>query len=233
MQTFRRIKYDISGKMEIIMKKYKVIAFDLDGTLTNPEKGQLTGFEYALKRHGISYPSREWLKRYIGPPIHDLWQEDFGLSLEQVCEMIDTYREYYNVYGFRENDMYDGIPEVLDALKQKGYTLIIATGKPEGIANKILHLFGLDRYFDFVGGATEDDSRHRKCDVLRYALDNIGAKPEEAILIGDRKFDAEGAMALGADSLGVLWGHGTRDEIFSAGFNYTVERPEEILDLLL
>ena len=106
------------------MKKYKVIAFDLDGTLTNPEKGQLTGFEYALKRHGISYPSREWLKRYIGPPIHDLWQEDFGLSLGKVCEMIDTYREYYNVYGFRENDMYDGIPEVLDALKQKGYNPI-------------------------------------------------------------------------------------------------------------
>ena len=214
------------------MKKYKVIAFDLDGTLTNPESGQLTGFEYALKKHGVSYPSREWLKRYIGPPIHDVWQADFGLSLEAVIEMIETYREYYNVYGFRENEIYEGIPEMLETLKKRGYTLVVATGKPEKIANKILHLFSLDKYFDFIGGASEDDSRHRKSDILKYVLDAVGARSEEALLIGDRSFDAEGARALGASSMGVAWGHGSAEELEAAGFDAIVKTTDEILNKL-
>ena len=211
------------------MKKYKVIAFDLDGTLSNPEKGQLTGFEYAFKKHGIKYPSREWLKKYIGPPIHDFWQEDFGLSLEKVIEMIESYREYFNIYGWRENDLYEGIHEMLTSLKNSGYTLVVATGKPEGIANKILKRFDLTKYFDFIGGATEDESRHRKADILKYVLDNVGAKAEDAILVGDRKFDAEGANALGADSVGVSWGHGSAEELENAGFTVIVNSPEEVV----
>ena len=214
------------------MKKYKVIAFDLDGTLSNPERGQLTGFEYAFKKHGISYPSREWLKRYIGPPIHDFWQKDFGLTLDKVIEMIETYREYYNVYGWRENDLYEGIHETLAALKEKGYTLVVATGKPEGVANKILRFFGLTKYFAFIGGATEDDSRHRKADILKFVLDNIGAKADETVLVGDRKFDAEGANALGADSIGVTWGHGPLSELEEASFSYIVSSPDELLKIL-
>ena len=211
------------------MKKYKVIAFDLDGTLSNPEKGQLTGFEYAFKKHGIKYPSREWLKKYIGPPIHDFWQEDFGLSLEKVIEMIESYREYFNIYGWRENELYEGIHEMLTSLKNSGYTLVVATGKPEGIANKILKRFDLTKYFVFIGGATEDESRHRKADILKYVLDNVGAKAEDAILVGDRKFDAEGANALGADSVGVSWGHGSAEELENAGFTVIVNSPEEIV----
>ena len=215
------------------MKKYKVIAFDLDGTLSNPERGQLTGFEYAFKKHGISYPSREWLKRYIGPPIHDFWQNDFGLTLDKVIEMIETYREYYNVYGWRENDLYDGIHEMLSALKKKGYTLVVATGKPEGVANKILRFFGLTKYFAFIGGATEDDSRHRKADILKFVLDNIGAKADETVLVGDRKFDAEGANARGADSIGVTGGHGSLSELEEASFGYIVSSPDELLKLFM
>ena len=215
------------------MKKYKVIAFDLDGTLSNPERGQLTGFEYAFKKHGISYPSREWLKRYIGPPIHDFWQKDFGLTLDKVIEMIETYREYYNVYGWRENDLYEGVHEALAALKEKGYTLVVATGKPEGVANKILRFFGLTKYFAFIGGATEDDSRHRKADILKFVLDNIGAKADETVLVGDRKFDAEGANALGADSIGVTWGHGSLSELEEASFGYIVSSPDELLKLFM
>lgn len=214
------------------MKKYNVIAFDLDGTLTNPEKGQVTGFEYALKRHGLPYPSREWLRKYIGPPLHDIWQTDFNLSLEEVVEVIESYREYYNVYGFRENQVYDGVYEMLQALKNKGYRLIVATGKPEIIAKRILRLFSLDGYFEFIGGAAEDESRHRKCDVLRYALESIGASANETLLVGDRRFDADGAAALGADSLGVLWGHGTREEIYSSGFSAVVSKPNEVLDFI-
>ncbi len=214
------------------MKKYKVIAFDLDGTLSNPEVGQLTGFEYSFKKHGIVYKSRDFLKKYIGPPIHIAWRDDFAVSEEKVVEMIETYREYYNVYGWRENEMYEGIPEMLSELKDAGYTLVVATSKPEGIAKKIITRFGLHVYFDFIGGAAEDSSRHLKEDVLRHALAAVYATPDNAVLVGDRKFDAQGAFAIGCDSIGVLWGHGDCEELYSAGFSTIVKTPKEVVDYI-
>ncbi len=214
------------------MKRYRVIAFDLDGTLSNPEVGQLTGFEYSFKKHGIVYKNREFLKKYIGPPIHRVWQEDFGVSDKKSYEMIETYREYYNVYGWRENEMYEGIPQMLSSLKEAGYTLVVATSKPEKIATRIIKNFGLNIYFDFIGGASEDPSRHSKENVLRHALSAVGAKPEETVLVGDRKFDAEGAKAVGCDSLGVLWGHGSKEELLAAGFTAVVKSPSEVVDYI-
>ena len=215
------------------MKKYEVIAFDLDGTLTNPERGQLSGFEYAFKKHNIAYPERAWLKRYIGPPIHREWREDFGKSAEEVAEMIETYREYYNIYGWWDNEVYRGIEELLAGLKNAGKKIILATSKPEFIARKILTLFGLDKYFDFIGGAAEDETRHLKEQVLRYSLENIG-NPEHSsvVLVGDRKYDAEGALAVGIDSIGVLWGHGSLEELSAAGFTAITETPEQLLSML-
>ncbi len=211
------------------MKRYKVIAFDLDGTLSDPELGQLTGFEYAFKKHGIVYKNRDFLKKYIGPPIHNAWRDDFGLSPDAVERLIETYREYYNIYGWRENRLYEGVPEMLSALRAAGYRLVVATSKPEGIAKKIISLFGLLEYFDFVGGAAEDSSRHLKEDVLRYALSAVGADPSDALLVGDRKFDAEGARAVGCASLGVTWGHGSREELENAGFSAIAGSPKEVV----
>lgn len=216
------------------MKNYSVIAFDLDGTLTNPERGQLSGFEYAFKKHGIAYPSRDWLKRYIGPPIHREWREDFGKTAEEVAEMIETYREYYNVYGWWDNEVYSGIKELLSGLKAARKKIILATSKPEFIARKILTLFSLDKYFDFIGGAAEDESRHLKEQVLRYSLASLGEYDlTETVIVGDRKYDAEGAKALGIDSVGVLWGHGSREELEAAGFTHIVKTSGELLALLL
>ena len=219
---------------EIIMKKYSVIAFDLDGTLTNPERGQLSGFEYAFKKHGVAYPSRDWLKKYIGPPIHREWREEYGFTSEKVAEMIETYREYYNIYGWWDNEVYEGIVELLSGLKAAGKKIILATSKPEFIARKILTLFGLDGYFDFIGGAAEDETRHLKEEVLRYSLSSIGDyEPTETVLVGDRKYDAEGANTVGIDSIGVLWGHGSREELEASGFTHIVSTPEELLSGIL
>ena len=219
---------------EIIMKKYSVIAFDLDGTLTNPERGQLSGFEYAFKKHGVAYPSRDWLKKYIGPPIHREWREEYGFTSEKVAEMIETYREYYNIYGWWDNEVYEGIVELLSGLKAAGKKIILATSKPEFIARKILTLFGLDGYFDFIGGAAEDETRHLKEEVLRYSLSSLGDyEPTEAVLVGDRKYDAEGAAMCGVGALGVSYGHGTADELATAGFITIADSPAAVADILL
>ena len=215
------------------MKKYEVIAFDLDGTLTNPERGLVAGFRYAFDKLGIKYESRESLKRFIGPPLFDEWKLCFGLSDDECNETLRTFREFYDVFGWRENDLYPGVREMLEGLKASGKKLVVATSKPEKVANKVLRLFDLARYFDFISTATIDKKRDKKREVLEYALESIGSPDKSAcIMVGDRVYDAEGAKLVGIDSLGVLYGHGSRDEILGAGFNYVVNNPIEILDII-
>ncbi|MBQ9084575.1 MAG: HAD hydrolase-like protein [Clostridia bacterium] len=219
------------------MGKYSVIAFDLDGTLSDPSEGLLNGFEYAFKKLGIDYGERDSLRRFIGPPLFDEWQAEFGFTPEEAEKAILLFREYYKVYGWRENRVYDGIYKLLEELKRSGKTLVMATSKPEDQMIKIVRLFGFDKYFDFLGGAGSHKSRHRKCDVLEYALAavGIGNSPEEraeCILVGDRKYDAEGASICGIASLGVLWGHGNYEEITSSGFSLVASTPAEVLGLL-
>ena len=214
------------------MKEYSVIAFDLDGTLSDPEQGLVDGFIYAFKKMGITdYGDRESLRRFIGPSLYVVWQDEFGLNEHTVVDAIEKFREYYNIYGWWDNKVYPGIVEMLTELREAGKTLVLATSKPEGTAIKIMKLFGLDKYFDFIGGAAGDNRDH-KWQVLEYSLKAVNADPGKAILVGDRVYDAEGAAKCGIDSLGVRWGHGTREELENSGFTYLADSPEKVVELL-
>jgi phosphoglycolate phosphatase len=215
------------------MKKYNVIAFDLDGTLTNPERGLLSAFVYCFKKLGVPYDSKDSLKKYIGPPLYDEWQKDFGWSFEEASFAVEVFREYYNIYGWWDNEVYSGIEELLRELKTRGKRLVVATSKPEVTAKKVLRHFGLDKYFDYIAGASMNGSEDLKWQILNRALSAVGAEKSEAILVGDRKYDAEGAKICGIDSLGVLWGHGSREELESADFTYIAESSKEVEGLLV
>ena len=214
------------------MKSYDVIAFDLDGTLTDPENGLIEGFIYAFKKMGvIDYGDRDSLRRFIGPSLYVVWQDEFGFNETTVVEAIEKFREYYNVYGWWDNKVYDGIVEMLSYLKSRGKTIILATSKPEDTAIKIMKLFGLDKYFDFLGGA-KGDNRDHKWQVLDYSLNAVNADRSRAILVGDRMYDAEGARICGIDSLAVSWGHGSKEELETSGFTSIASTPEEVVNYL-
>ena len=214
------------------MKNYDVIAFDLDGTLTDPEQGLVDGFIYAFKKMGITdYGDRDSLRRFIGPSLYVVWQDEFGLNEHTVVEAIEKFREYYNIYGWWDNKVYSGVVEMLEQLRSAGKTIILATSKPEGTALKIMKLFGLDKYFDFMGGASGDNRDH-KWQVLDYSLNAVCADRSRAILVGDRIYDAEGAARCGIDSLGVRWGHGSREELDGAGFTYLADTPKDVVDIV-
>jgi phosphoglycolate phosphatase len=216
------------------MPKYDLILFDLDGTLTDPASGLVKSFSYALSRMGVDCRDRESLKRFIGPPLYDEWQRVYGFSAEESGKALDYFHEYYEVHGWCDNVMYEGIPALLAALKAAGKRIVLATSKPERFAKKVLRLFDIHTYFDFEAGAYSDRIRDKKWEVLQYSLDAVGASDyARCILIGDRKYDAEGAAICGIDSIGVLWGHGTEEEITTSGFTYVAKTPEDVVKLLL
>ena len=219
------------------MKNYEVIAFDLDGTLSDPARGLIQGFVYCFKKLGLPYENEETLRKYIGPSLYEEWQDDFGFTPEEANDAIEVFREYYNIYGWWDNDLYDGIPEMLSELKRAGKKVVLATSKPLDTAKKILELFGLSQYFDFVGGAVSHQN-DQKWQVLNWSLSSVGVdlnNPEDlakCILVGDRKYDAEGAKICGIDSMGVMYGHGTEEEIFESGFTHVAKTVSDIISII-
>lgn len=212
------------------MKRYELIAFDLDGTLTEPSEGLVASFAYALDRMAVDYGTRESLVRYIGPPLYTQWRQDYGFSVEEADRALAYFHDYYASRGWRENRVYDGIPALLERLRARGYRIALATSKPEHFARDILELFHLTPYFDRIVGAVDEKVREKKSEVLDFVLSSFPELARErCILVGDRVYDAEGAALCGIDSLGVLYGHGSREEIDAAGFTYVAETVEDIL----
>ena len=220
------------------MRNYEVIAFDLDGTLSDPARGLIQGFVYCFKKLGLPYDNEESLRKYIGPSLYEEWQEDFGFTPDEANDAIEVFREYYNIYGWWDNTMYDGIPEMLASLKAAGKKVVLATSKPLDTAKKVLALFGLTEYFDFIGGAVSHQN-DQKWQVLNWSLTSVGIDindPEslkKCVMIGDRKYDAEGAKICGIDSIGVLYGHGSDEEMQTSGFTYFVDTVDDISKFLI
>ncbi len=217
-------------------RNYHTVAFDLDGTLTDPYRGLSSAFRYAFRKMGIDYGGEEVLKSFIGPPIRELWQQLYSITKEQSEKTVEYFREYFSVYGWWDNVPYSGIHTLLAELKRAGKRIVLATSKPDVYSSKILERFSLSEYFDFSEGASFDTSREKKADVLKYALDSIGlneADYDGVILVGDTKFDIIGANEIGVDSVGVLWGYGEEEELRSLGASYIAENMDALGKILL
>lgn len=212
---------------------YKYILLDLDGTLTDPAIGITNGVMYALDKFGIKVEDRKELYCFIGPPLIDAFMNYFGLSEGEAKQAVAYYREFYRVTGIYENRVYDGVKETLQALKTSGKTLILATSKPEPFAEIILKHFDLRQYFDYVVGATFDGTINYKGDVIRVALERSKiVNIKEAIMIGDRHHDIDGAKQNNLKSIGVLYGFGDREELENAGADYIAQTPKDLLEIL-
>lgn len=211
---------------------YKNVLFDLDGTLTGPGLGITNSVKYALSKFGIEVGDRSELYKFIGPPLTDSFAEFYGMNSEDTSKAIEYYREYFKNTGIVENEVYIGIPELLENMKLRGQKVILATSKPEEFAKRILEHFDLMKYFDFVAGATMDGTRSEKADVIRYALDMTNIDVNESIMVGDRKHDILGASANDLDAIGVLFGYGTKDELEKAGAKYIASDVHELSVIL-
>lgn len=212
------------------MKQY--LLFDLDGTLTDPMVGITSSVQYALEKFGIHVRYLKELIPFIGPPLAESFQKFYGFSKEDAEKAIQYYREYYAPKGIFENEVYEGIPEMLAHLTEAGFTLLVATSKPTVFARKVLKHFGMVDYFSFVGGSELDGSRTKKAEVISYILKTCGIEAKEAIMIGDRRHDIEGGKACGLESVGVLYGYGTEQELTEAGADHIIRTVAELEDYL-
>ena len=217
------------------MNKYETVLFDLDGTLTDPGEGIVNSVAYALEKYGIQVNDKKELFKFIGPPLYESFSTFYGFTEEKSREAIKLYREYYLDKGINQCKLYDGIEELLSKLKAAGFKIALATSKPEIFAHRVLENHKIDKYFDFIGGATLDEkTRSTKEQVIEYVLTNVSeSNTDKIIMVGDRYFDINGAQAYNLDSVGVVFGYGSYEELKEAGATYIVNSPNEILDLLI
>ena len=212
--------------------KYENIFFDLDGTLTDSGEGIMNSVQYALKKFGIEERDRERLRLFIGPPLIDSFIRYYGFDHDMAVKGVEYYREYFAPKGIYENRPYDGIPEMMQALKDEGKKLYLATSKPEPYATEIVRHFGLLGFLDGLYGSTMTEERTKKDEVIAYALEKTGIDKSEVIMVGDRNHDIIGAKVNGVFSVGVLFGYGSREELTEAGADVIVETVNDLRNIL-
>lgn len=190
---------------------YKYLLFDLDGTITNSEEGITKSVVYALEQQGIKTEPLDYYRTFIGPPLEESFAA-MGMDEAQIDQSIVAYRKRFEVKGWLENTLYDGMSDLLNALQSK-YTLGVATSKPTFFAEKILAHNNLTKCFKVIVGSNMDRTRVHKSEVIQEALAQLGhPDPKEVLMIGDRLHDIIGAADHHVDAIRVLYGFGRADE---------------------
>lgn len=237
---------------------YQYILFDLDGTLTDSAPGITACVQYALHKMGIEEPDLKKLEPFVGPPLLDSFHAFYGFDEEQGRQATVYYRERFSTKGMFENEVYPGVEKLLADLKASGKKLAVASSKPEVYVEQILKHFGLWDYFDVVVGSGLDGTRTKKEEVVEEALkcllpeglfqEMMGTKGGEAkdgcprqysgtiyneiVMVGDRRFDVEGAREYHIVSVGAAYGYAAAGELEAAGAERIVETVEELSQVL-
>ncbi len=215
---------------------WNTVLFDLDGTLTDSGEGITRSVQYALEKgFGIVVDDPEELRSFVGPPLREKFMSYAGLSREQAEEAIRLYRERYTEKGMFENSVYEGVRELLKALKQEHFTVALTSSKPEVYCRQILEHFDLLPYFDLVCGSELDGGRSEKSELIRTCLDRLGMtyRGEEAVIVGDREYDIVGAKQTGIGSVGVTYGYGPREELEAVWPDVICDSAYEVRNVLI
>ncbi len=215
------------------MKKYKHIIFDLDGTLSDPGIGITNSIMYSLKKFGIE-AERPELYKFIGPPLRESFNLYYGFDKEQAEQAVVYYREYFSEKGMYENELYPGIHNLLEELNHQNQKLYVATSKPQEYSLRILEHFDILQFFTLVSGSNMDGTMSAKSDLIERIIPVINNDELiETIMIGDRRYDIEGASHHNIDSAAVLYGYGERSELEEVQPTYLIDSTAKLAALLL
>ena len=209
------------------------VLFDLDGTLTDAREGIEWCIRHAVRSVGGDVPPDVALTRYIGPPLRESLSELLNHpSQEMVEKALRRYRERFEARGMFENKVYPGIADLLTHIGVRPWRAYVVTSKPKPYADRIIGHFHLGAFFTQIYGSCMDGELSRKEDLIRHVLKEESIPATLAIIVGDRAEDIRGARANGADSIGVTYGYGGRQELESAGATWICDSPEAVLEVL-
>lgn len=209
------------------MQGRDIIFFDLDGTLTDSKEGIFNSIRYALKFFGIEEKDDEKLSLFLGPPLVQAFMKYYQMGEEDANIALIKYRENFSARGIYQLSVYEGIDRLLRHLKEKHMTVCLATSKPLKYAEEIVNRIGIAKYFDYLAGATMDETRNEKADIIEFIIRQKGYDRKRILMVGDRENDVLGAYQNKVEVLGVLYGYGSKQELINAGCKYLAETVEE------
>lgn len=213
--------------------RYNAVIFDFDGTICDTGEGIMKSAKYALDAFGYESPAYSELTCFIGPPLLVTFQEEFGADPAESEALVKKFRERYTNKGLFESHLYDGIKELLIALKKDGFKIGIASSKPQDYIEALLAHFGIKNYFDIICGVTFQADCESKASIIARCAKELGFAGNEMLMVGDKKYDIEGARANMIDSVGVLWGYGSKFEFIEAGAKFQAEKVFDIESIAL
>lgn len=212
---------------------YKAVIFDFDGTICDTGIGIKKSAKYALEAYNIPCPDWDELDFFIGPPLLVTFQEKFNQSVTVAQELVKKYRERYSDIGLYESELYTGICDMLKTLKDNNILVGIASSKPEKYVVDLLKKFEIFDMFDSVCGVSFNADCESKQSIISRCIDELGADIKDVIMVGDRSYDIDGANANSVDSIGVMWGFGTKFEFIESGAKYIANTPADIEPIVL
>jgi phosphoglycolate phosphatase len=194
---------------------FSAILLDLDGTILDSAPGITATLAHTFRELGMPVPPHESLMRWVGPPIMESFALLAGLDAETSERALAIYREKYLDEGAYDATLYDGMGVLVQRIAAAGIPLSLATSKPEVPATLMLEHVTLASCFTVITGASADETRSAKADVVEEALrrlDGLGVDLSNVVMVGDRIHDIEGAALHGVPTIAVEWGYGTPSE---------------------
>jgi len=213
--------------------RYSAVLFDLDGTIVDSAPGITATLAYTFEQMHLPIPSPAQLLEYVGPPILDSFRDLAHFTPAQSKAALDIYRVQYLRAGVYNATVYPGLADVLRAISEAGIPLSLATSKPETPARLVLEHFELTQYFDELTGASDDEKRSAKADVVAEALRRLRVRGDDVsrpVMVGDRIHDIHGAAAHQVPTIFVTWGYGSPAE--EAGAVAVAKSAPQLLDEL-
>ena len=212
------------------MKDYDFYLFDFDGTLCDTTEGIFNSVIYSLKCYGIEESDMEKLRFFVGPPLFESYKTLYNVSDDDANWLIAKYRERYKDKAAEESCIYEGVKEMLSALKGRGKKIAVASSKPKKFVDEISQYHDIYKYYDFVSAEDFKNNHSSKEDLINRCFNFFGnPEKEKVIMIGDRFYDINGAKAVGVDSAGAVYGFGTEEELSKAGATYILNSPKDLL----
>lgn len=195
-------------------REWSLILFDLDGTITDSAPGITAALARTFEELVLPVPSDEELRAYVGPPMLDSLRLRAGLNDQLAWDALQIYRRHYEAVAVH-TPVFPGVAGLLRRIHEAGIPLGLATSKPERLATRILEHLYLGQYFSEIAGASDDESRSVKADIVEEALRRMsaaGIDTMNCVMVGDRGYDAIGAAVHGVPTIMVEWGYGSPAE---------------------